>query len=154
MYVLCKLLSLLFQNKIDSGKTLKNPNKNDCWRPWLGKRVVILPKVCTESLIWCFSRSEEGDKGNFDSSESHLKAERAKMPGCGRQIIMGNIYNGNSRWEIASEEPVGDKTQLGDKAEEDPRDETGLSGGFGGVLDSWIFWGVCWIRWLIYRRKN
>lgn len=23
------------------------------------------------------------------------------MPGCGRQIILGNIYNGNSRWEIA-----------------------------------------------------
>lgn len=26
MYVLCKLLFLLFQNKTDSGKTLKNPN--------------------------------------------------------------------------------------------------------------------------------
>lgn len=48
------------------------------------------------------------------------------MHGCGRQIILGNIYNGNSRWEIASEEPVGDKTQLGDKAEEDPGAKTGL----------------------------
>lgn len=35
---------------------------------------------------------------------------------------------------MASEEPVGDKMQLGDKAEEDPGAETGLWGGYGGML--------------------
>ena len=57
---------------------------------------MILPGVCRDSLIQCFCRAEEGHEGNFDSSECHLKAERAKMPGCGRQIILANIFNGNS----------------------------------------------------------
>ena len=40
--------------------------------------------VYRDSLIWCFCRGEEGDEGNFESSECHLKTERARMPGCRR----------------------------------------------------------------------
>jgi len=69
----------------------------------MGKRVVILPGVCRDSLLWCFCRAEKGDEGNFDGSECLLKAEKAKMPGCGRQIILANIFNGNSlggKWHL------------------------------------------------------
>lgn len=33
---------------------------------------------------------------------------------------------------MASKKPVGDKTHLGDKDEEDPEVQTGLCGGYGG----------------------
>lgn len=115
-------------------KALKS-DADDCWRPWPGRRVVILPGVCRNSLIWCFCRAEEGDEGNFDSCKCHLKAERAKTTGCGRQIILANDFNGNSRggkWHLR--EPVGNKAQLGDKAEEDPGVQTGLRGGCGGDI--------------------
>lgn len=59
-------------------KALKS-SSDDCWGPWLGRWVEVLPAVCRNSLIWCFCRAEEGDEGNFVSSKCHLKAERAKM---------------------------------------------------------------------------
>lgn len=62
-----------------------------------------MPGVCRDSLIWCFCRAEEGDEGNSVGSDCHLKAERAKMPDCGRQIILTNIGNGKSlggKWHL------------------------------------------------------
>lgn len=64
---------------------------------------MILPGVCRDSLIWCFCRAEEGDEGNSVGSDCHLKAERATMPGCRRQIILTNIFNVNSlcgKWHL------------------------------------------------------
>lgn len=144
-----------FKTRLIQAKSFKIQAERDCWRPWLGNRVVILPGVCRDSLIWCFCRAEEGHEDNFDSSEYHLKAERAKMPGCGRQIILANIFNGNS---------LGGKQHLRNLWETRRSWETklkkilefrqGFEEAMEAILGSRIFWGVCWIRRLIHSKKK